>query len=216
MSTRRHVVQCTRCDRQESLTAGTAMENTKLLLTKWFLAAWLVSHSKRRIPGLELARRIGVRGKTGRNVLLSLREAMARSDAFGPPGGEAEAGDFLLGTIMGGRVGRGCEKQPLTCAVERGAPGRRGRCAIGVVADCKGGTYAEFAEARVDVLSHVVADDRNGIRGGLAGWPNLDQRKFDAVDPGSAPGRAPRHLLLQGVGARHFPRLVSRQVPGIH
>ena len=84
MSTRRHVVQCTRCGHQESLTAGTAMENTKLPLTKWFLAAWLVSHSKRGISGLELARQIGVCEKTGRNVLLRLRGAMSRSGCLRP------------------------------------------------------------------------------------------------------------------------------------
>ena len=94
--------------------------------------------------------------------------------------------DFLLGATVEGKVGRGCEKQPLICAVERGAPGRRGRCAIGVVEDCKGGTYAEFAEARVDVLSHVVTDDWNGITGGLNTWPNLDQRRFDAADEASS------------------------------
>ena len=94
--------------------------------------------------------------------------------------------DFLLGATVEGRVGRGCGKQPLICAVELGGPGRRGRCAIRVVEDCKGGTYADFAEARVDVLSHVVADDWNGIRGGLAGWPNLDQRRFDAADAESS------------------------------
>ena len=102
--------------------------------------------------------------------------------------------DFLLGATVEGKVGRGCEKQPLICAVERGAPGRRGRCAIGVVADCRGGTYAEFAEEGADVLSHVVAGDRNGIRGGLAGWPNLDQRAFGAADEASSLPAA-RHVI---------------------
>ena len=102
--------------------------------------------------------------------------------------------DFLLGATVEGKVGRGCEKQPLICAVEPGGPGRRGRCATGVVADCRGGTYADFAEARADVLPHVAAGDRNGMRGGLAGWPNLDQRAFDAADPeGALP--AARHVI---------------------
>ena len=102
--------------------------------------------------------------------------------------------DLLLGATVAGGVGRGCEKRPLICAVELGGPGRRGRCATRVAGDCKGGTYADFAEERADVLSRVVTDDRNGIRGGLAGWPNLDQRRFDAADPeGALP--AARHVI---------------------
>lgn len=84
MRTRRRAVQCTRCGRQESLTAGTAMENTKLPLTKWFLAAWLVSHSKRGVSGLELARQAGVCEKTGGSVLLRLRGAMSGSECLRP------------------------------------------------------------------------------------------------------------------------------------
>ena len=96
-----------------------------------------------------------------------------------------ETGGFLLGASRGDKVGRGCGKQPLICAVERGAPGR---CAVRVVEDCRAGTYAAFAEARVDVPSRVAADGWKGIASGLRAWPNLVQRPFDASDPeGSLP-----------------------------
>ena len=38
---RAHKWQCTRCSRQFSVTAGTAMRGTKLPLVKWFLAVYL-------------------------------------------------------------------------------------------------------------------------------------------------------------------------------
>ena len=44
---RAHKWQCTRCSRQFSVTAGTAMRGTKLPLAKWFLAVYLLTHSKR-------------------------------------------------------------------------------------------------------------------------------------------------------------------------
>lgn len=73
--------QCTRCSRQFSVTAGTCMRGTKLPLTKWFLAVYLVTHSKRGVSAMELARQIGVSEGAAGYVLLRLRGAMARSES---------------------------------------------------------------------------------------------------------------------------------------
>ena len=73
--------QCTRCSRQFSVTAGTAMRGTKLPLVKWFLAAYLMTHSKRGVSATELARHLGVSERTAGYVLLRLRGAMARSES---------------------------------------------------------------------------------------------------------------------------------------
>ena len=73
--------QCTRCSRQFSVTAGTAMRGTKLPLVKWFLAAYLMTHSKRGVSAIELARHLGVSERTAGYVLLRLRGAMARSES---------------------------------------------------------------------------------------------------------------------------------------
>lgn len=78
---RAHKWQCTRCSRQFSVTAGTAMRGTKLPLAKWFLAAYLMTHSKRGMSAMELARHIGVSERTAGYVLLRLRGAMARSES---------------------------------------------------------------------------------------------------------------------------------------
>ena len=61
---RAHKWQCTRCSRQFSVTAGTAMRGTKLPLVKWFLAAYLMTHSKRGVSAMELARHIGASERT--------------------------------------------------------------------------------------------------------------------------------------------------------
>lgn len=82
VSGRAHKWQCTRCSRQFSVTAGTAMERTRLPLVKWFLAMWLVSHDKRGLSGSELARMVGCNERTGQYVLLRLRGAMARSECL--------------------------------------------------------------------------------------------------------------------------------------
>ena len=47
-------VQCRACRHQTSLTAGTIFHATKLPLTTWFLAMWLVASAKNGISSVEL------------------------------------------------------------------------------------------------------------------------------------------------------------------
>jgi len=56
----RGLYQCHRCRRQTSLTAGTLFAGTKLALTKWLLAIYLLTQSKNGISALELSRQLGV------------------------------------------------------------------------------------------------------------------------------------------------------------
>ena len=56
----RAVLQCNRCKRQVSLTAGTILHGTKLPLTTWFLAICHLAQSKGGISSIELGRRLGV------------------------------------------------------------------------------------------------------------------------------------------------------------
>src|SRR4051794_19140746 len=54
-------IQCRACRHQVSLTAGTVFHATKLPLTSWFLAMWLVATAKNGISSVELGRRLGVK-----------------------------------------------------------------------------------------------------------------------------------------------------------
>ena len=54
-------IQCRACRHQVSLTAGTIFHATKLPLTSWFLAMWLVATAKNGISSVELGRRLGVK-----------------------------------------------------------------------------------------------------------------------------------------------------------
>lgn len=52
--------QCNDCRRQTSLTSGTLFAGTKLSLTVWFLAIFLLTQSKNAMSALELKRQLGV------------------------------------------------------------------------------------------------------------------------------------------------------------
>jgi transposase-like protein len=56
----RKVYQCHRCHTQTSLTSGTVFASTKLPLTKWFLAIYLLTQRKNSLSALQLKREIGV------------------------------------------------------------------------------------------------------------------------------------------------------------
>lgn len=53
--------QCRSCREQVSLTAGTIFHATKLPLTSWFLAMWLIATARNGISSVELGRRLGIR-----------------------------------------------------------------------------------------------------------------------------------------------------------
>lgn len=55
----RKLWECLSCGYQSSSIAGTVFENTKLPLTIWFLAIYLMTQSKNAVSALELKRQLG-------------------------------------------------------------------------------------------------------------------------------------------------------------
>lgn len=55
----RGLLQCKHCRHQASLSAGTVFAYTKLPLTTWFLAMYLLTQQKNGISALELKRHLG-------------------------------------------------------------------------------------------------------------------------------------------------------------
>jgi len=53
------VFQCNACRHQTSLIAGTVFQGTKLPLTVWFLAIYLISQAKTGLSALALKRHLG-------------------------------------------------------------------------------------------------------------------------------------------------------------
>ena len=103
-------IQCRACRHQVSLTAGTIFHATKLPLTSWFLAMWLVATAKNGISSVELGRRLGIKQT---NAWALKQKVMARHGRAG-------------GAEAAGRPGRDGRRLP-----RRAPPGRRGRGAAG-------------------------------------------------------------------------------------
>ena len=121
------VSQCNACRYQTSLIAGTVMQGTKLALTVWLLAIYLISQAKTGLSALALSRHLGVSYPTAWLVQHKLMQAMAAREERYRLEGQIQVDDaYLGGERSGGKVGRGSEnKVPFVAAVslsEEGHP----------------------------------------------------------------------------------------------
>ena len=89
--------QCRACRKQTSLTAGTMFQGTRLPLTKWFLAIYLMTQSKTQIAALALMRHLNISWKAAWLLKHKLMETMFRREHNRPLRGEVSIDDAYLG-----------------------------------------------------------------------------------------------------------------------
>jgi len=114
-----NLYQCYHCHRQTSLTSGTIFADTKLPLTTWFLAMFLVTQTKNGISALELKRQLGVSYVTAWSIKHKLMQVMKERDEDRPLSGIIQMDDaYWGGERHGGKRGRGApHKIPFVAAV---------------------------------------------------------------------------------------------------
>ncbi len=100
-------LQCKDCKHLFSATAGTVMENTKLPLSTWLQAAYLMVTDKRGVSAKQLQRDLGLKGyETAWNILQKLRAAMVAPERSKLTG-RVEVDESYLGGPEPGKRGRG-------------------------------------------------------------------------------------------------------------
>jgi ISXO2-like transposase domain/Transposase zinc-ribbon domain len=111
-------IQCRACRHQTSLTAGTIFHATKLPLTAWFLAMWLIASAKNGISSVELGRRLGIKQTNAWAVKQKVMHVMAEREGKRRLEGRVEMDDVYLGGHRPGKRGRGAAgKQPFVAAI---------------------------------------------------------------------------------------------------
>jgi hypothetical protein len=114
-------IQCRACRHQVSLTAGTVFHATKLPLTSWFLAMWLIATAKNGISSVELGRRLGIKQTNAWALKQKVMAVMTGRENAKRLDGRIEMDDAYLGGHRPGRRGRGAAgKQPFVAAVSTG------------------------------------------------------------------------------------------------
>ena len=160
--------QCAGCRRQVSLTAGTVLHRTKIPLTQWFWAAYLMTTDKRGVSALLLQRQLGLSCyETAWMLLHKLRRAMV-SVAREPLYGEVEVDDTWIGGeqagLRGSRQLKGRRAALVLVAVERRGRGS-GRVRMRVIPDFKGNTIIAFLHENVSPGSTIYTDGLKSFSG---------------------------------------------------
>ena len=111
--------QCKTCRHQTSLTAGTVTAATKLSLTMWLLAIYLLRQAKTGRSVLALIRQLGISYLTAWRIHHKLMTAMTEREGRYVLHGSVQIDDAYLGAERsGGKAGRGSEnKVPFVAAV---------------------------------------------------------------------------------------------------
>lgn len=178
--------QCAACHHQTTLRAGTVFDHTRLPLTSWFMALYLLTQSKTNLAALELMRHLGVCYRTAWRLKHKLMQAMCSRESTRRLGGLVQIDDaYLGGERQGGKAGRGSEnKRPLVIAVSTNHDGHPG---VGVFEPVQGFTKAALSawfERRLTPEAEVYSDGLGAFR--AAAELNHAHTVIEADDPRAA------------------------------
>lgn len=157
-------LKCADCRRLFSVTVGTIFHNTKLPLTTWFYALYLITSHKKGISSLQLSRDLGITQKSAWFVLQRIRYAMQTKSFHAPLSNVVEADETYVGgkeknkhksKRTAGVQGRSTKtKAPVFGMVER-----NGRAVAIVVEAANAGTLYPIIRNHVAAGSQIMTDE---------------------------------------------------------
>ena len=165
----RKVLQCYRCRTQTSLTAGTIFASTKLPLTVWFLAIYLITQSKDGISSLNLSRTLGVSANAALRIKHKIQQTMKERDDSQP------LEEFILiddaywgGKKQDGRRGRGATgKIPFVASVSVTEEGHPFKMRMSRVSGFLKKEITSWGQKHLSPNSWVISDGLNCFPGVL-------------------------------------------------
>jgi transposase-like protein len=106
------LLYCNDCKGQFTVTVGTVFERSKIPLTKWWMATFLLCSSKKGISSHQISRTLGVTYKTAWFMTHRIREAMkdGAMGLIGGPGATVEADETYLAKSPKTRKPKGLAK----------------------------------------------------------------------------------------------------------
>lgn len=121
----RQLFQCTQCRHQCSLISGTIFASSKLPLTTWFLAIYLITQAKEGMSALSMRRFLGISVNAALKMKHKIQHVMKLADDRLLLEGFVELDDvYWGGKRRGGKRGRGAPgKTPFLAAISRNEEG---------------------------------------------------------------------------------------------
>jgi hypothetical protein len=172
LDTKAWTYECSKCHRQTSVTAGTVMHGSKLPLTVWFWAAYLMATHSNGISARQMWRQLGLGSyKSAWLLCAKLRRAMV-NPARALLSGSVEIDETQIAyrtkddPVAGGGGRSPDGKMQVVAAVEiiDKAPGR---LRLGVIEDASAASLHPFIKANVAAGATLETD-------GWAGYPGVE------------------------------------------
>jgi transposase-like protein len=219
----RALYQCNRCHHQTSLTSRTLFSGTKLPLTTWFLAIYLLTQSKTGLSALALKRQLGVSYNTAWSVKHKIMQAMKERDDQKPLSGFVQIDDvYWGGEQRGGKRGRGSSnKTPFVVAVALNADGNPVRMHMNVVKGFKLEEISRWAKSHLSAGSTVISDglacfsavkqaECVHIKVVTGGGPScVDIEAFQWVNTMIGNIKTSMHGAYHSINSKHLPRYLA-------
>lgn len=152
--------RCQGCQKQVSVTSGTVLHRTRIPLTVWFEAAWLITASKTGVSAAHLHRVLPVSSYQSTWTLLSkFRQVMTTAESRKLEG-RVEVDETFFGGPRPGVKGRGALGKTLVAGAV--SDHGWGRARLAVISDASKDSLQSFVRANIGAGAAVVTD----------GWPS--------------------------------------------
>ena len=219
----RHSYQCSRCHHQTSLLVDTIFEQTKLPLTVWFMAIYLVSLAKTAISAMSLMRRLGVSYNSALYLKHKLMQVMLLDESKHSLHGTVQIDDAYWGGVAsGGKRGRGSpNKTPFVAAVEVTEENHPLRAKLNVVEAFTKAELTRWGRANLVSGSGVVSDGLGCFSGLEAagfwhcrivtggGRHSVEIEDFAWVNILISNLKTTIHGTYHSISAKHLPRYLA-------
>ena len=214
-----HTFECAGCRRQTSVTAGTILHASKLPLTVWFWAAYLMATHSNGISALQLQKQLGIGSYRSAWLLAHKLRASMVDPERNPVSGLVEIDEASLpfrtkdDPPTGGQGRSHDGKMLIVGAIELGDGNIPGRLRLAEISSYGAADLGHFVE---------TAADPTPSRNPTAGPATLRSPPIATMSMSSEDRRSPRPavdppslLQPQRMGARRLPRAASQASAGL-
>jgi transposase-like protein len=150
---------CGQCRKQFTVRVGTIFEESKLPMTKWLQAIFLMVSSKKGVSAHQLHRTLETTYKTAWFLAHRIREAMRDGvlAPFGSDGGIVEADETFIGNLKGVKIPQGGigHKMKVLSLIDRNTGAKRSM----VLPDFKPQTIADMVSANLAREAVLMTDE---------------------------------------------------------
>lgn len=174
---REAVLRCKTCQNQFSVTAGTVFNDSHLPLTKWFIATFILTQSKKGVSACQIQRMLGIGGyKTAWYLCHRIRSAMTavRREKLT---GTVEMDEVYVGGVQRGhqdKPGHGRSKKQIVIGLRQ----RGGEVRFFHAKDATSGTLAQYIRENIsEEVEVLITDEYNAYPGAMKRTGMEDRHK---------------------------------------